>query len=652
MGVKGFTNLLREFAPDAITQRTIGQYRGKTLAIDVSCFLNRFIYGPDPHPARVQQGLYRLVIQLQQYNIRPVFVFDGKNRIAEKRRENEKRALAKLKIQRSFQLERDRKSRLREIKDSAQLFRHYSPDQVSTILESVRLDDALQDWAEGEGIINGSGSGSGGKRDDRGEAEVLTKRVREPLAGTEPAAARPKQPEEDIEMMTKDYIHMADKKDGNEKLQEEMETQTTRRQKELHRMELDLVHQIKTLSGSTSTEKQRTEEEGSELAQPLDVSLSSEEQKLPLSPLKDDFEGSRRDDSASFSIAEDGSTEPIWQEQQPSSHVQDDVDEDMATEEDRLSPDSDSVVHVSSHLDVVPTSELHTKPEDALGSAPTADPSERPIGGAEVGQTIRQVLSTHESVYWSLERRSIRITWNLVVSCQKLVDAMGQAWVIADDAEAEAVCAQLTTRGLADGTVSEDSDTAVFGDGVWIRHFGSKVKSIAEVNPVVARERLGVTRDAFRDLCILCGTDFSETIEGIGPKRAVKLIKRYGSIESIMANSGYKPREFFLYDHARRVFDRKPTIPEDMTVYQRRPPNEDKLRPLLIKYDINPEQVVKDVLEEIQAEKTMENLVEKDATSVADKDPVAFPSQPYDVKGTLGLKAWPEQHPLTGASSP
>jgi 5'-3' exonuclease len=34
-------------------------------------------------------------------------------------------------------------------------------------------------------------------------------------------------------------------------------------------------------------------------------------------------------------------------------------------------------------------------------------------------------------------------------------------------------------------------------------------------------------------MCILCGTDYSSSIPGIGPMKAYKYIKMYGSIENI-----------------------------------------------------------------------------------------------------------------------
>ncbi|MEQ2172618.1 Elongation of fatty acids protein 2 [Goodea atripinnis] len=40
----------------------------------------------------------------------------------------------------------------------------------------------------------------------------------------------------------------------------------------------------------------------------------------------------------------------------------------------------------------------------------------------------------------------------------------------------------------------------------------------------------------FIDLCILLGCDYCGTIKGIGPKRAIDLIRQHGSIEEILEN--------------------------------------------------------------------------------------------------------------------
>lgn len=61
----------------------------------------------------------------------------------------------------------------------------------------------------------------------------------------------------------------------------------------------------------------------------------------------------------------------------------------------------------------------------------------------------------------------------------------------------------------------------------------------------------------FIDLCILLGCDYCESIRGIGPKRAVELIKQFDNIETILKNidtKKYTVPEEWNYKQARELF--------------------------------------------------------------------------------------------------
>ncbi len=45
---------------------------------------------------------------------------------------------------------------------------------------------------------------------------------------------------------------------------------------------------------------------------------------------------------------------------------------------------------------------------------------------------------------------------------------------------------------------------------------------------------LSLTMPQFIDMCILCGCDYADTIRGIGPKKALKMIQDHGSIEAAL----------------------------------------------------------------------------------------------------------------------
>jgi len=78
----------------------------------------------------------------------------------------------------------------------------------------------------------------------------------------------------------------------------------------------------------------------------------------------------------------------------------------------------------------------------------------------------------------------------------------------------------------------------------------------------------------FLDFCILMGTDASPRIPGIGPARAYKAIKQYGSIESIIAQDKYRAKIddidafMVMVNNAREVFGKAPPIPEGISLEQ------------------------------------------------------------------------------------
>ena len=44
----------------------------------------------------------------------------------------------------------------------------------------------------------------------------------------------------------------------------------------------------------------------------------------------------------------------------------------------------------------------------------------------------------------------------------------------------------------------------------------------------------GLLQEQFIDICILCGCDYAGTIRGIGPKRALQLVKEHKTLEKVL----------------------------------------------------------------------------------------------------------------------
>jgi len=75
----------------------------------------------------------------------------------------------------------------------------------------------------------------------------------------------------------------------------------------------------------------------------------------------------------------------------------------------------------------------------------------------------------------------------------------------------------------------------------------------------------------FIDLCILLGCDYCDSIKGIGPKKAVDLIKEHKNIETILKHidkKKYPVADDWPFENARKLF-LNPTVtdPDTLEVY-------------------------------------------------------------------------------------
>eukprot|EP00531_Pseudo-nitzschia_arenysensis_P010564 CAMPEP_0116138666 /NCGR_PEP_ID=MMETSP0329-20121206/12900_1 /TAXON_ID=697910 /ORGANISM="Pseudo-nitzschia arenysensis, Strain B593" /LENGTH=418 /DNA_ID=CAMNT_0003633657 /DNA_START=113 /DNA_END=1369 /DNA_ORIENTATION=- len=123
--------------------------------------------------------------------------------------------------------------------------------------------------------------------------------------------------------------------------------------------------------------------------------------------------------------------------------------------------------------------------------------------------------------------------------CKRLLRLMGVPVVLAP-MEAEAEAAALCKAGKVWATGTEDMDALTFATPILIRKLtfanqSAKGAQIQQMNYKKAVEGLGLTHEQFVDLCILLGCDYCDTIKGIGPKTALKLIREHGCIEKIIA---------------------------------------------------------------------------------------------------------------------
>jgi len=120
---------------------------------------------------------------------------------------------------------------------------------------------------------------------------------------------------------------------------------------------------------------------------------------------------------------------------------------------------------------------------------------------------------------------------------KKLLDLMGVP-VVNAPMEAEAQACALAVKGLVYAVGTEDMDALTFKAPVLLRKmtFANAKTDLQSLSYSKALEGLELTHDQFVDLCILLGCDYCDSIRGIGPKTALKLVKEHGCIENILKN--------------------------------------------------------------------------------------------------------------------
>ncbi|NWU22616.1 FEN1 endonuclease, partial [Dyaphorophyia castanea] len=179
-------------------------------------------------------------------------------------------------------------------------------------------------------------------------------------------------------------------------------------------------------------------------------------------------------------------------------------------------------------------------------------------------------------------KRLVKVTPQHTQECKKLLTLMGIPYVEAPG-EAEASCATLVKAGKVYAAATEDMDCLTFGSPVLMRHLtASETKKlpIQEFHLNRILQDLQLTWEQFVDLCILLGCDYCASIRGIGPKRAVELIREHKSIERIVQQldtKKYPLPENWLHKEAQKLFLEPDVIDPDAVELKWSEPDEEQL---------------------------------------------------------------------------
>lgn len=170
----------------------------------------------------------------------------------------------------------------------------------------------------------------------------------------------------------------------------------------------------------------------------------------------------------------------------------------------------------------------------------------------------------------SIAQRTARLGKEQIIEAKKLLELMGIPFIQAKS-EGEAQCSQMAASGIVSAACSQDFDCMLFGAPRLIRNL-----TIAGRRKLPKRdlyidilpeeyllqenlEKLGINRRKLIWIGILVGTDFNKGIHGIGPKKALKLVKEHNEFNQIEKSikqeiNGFEEiEELFLNPNVREV---------------------------------------------------------------------------------------------------
>jgi len=202
---------------------------------------------------------------------------------------------------------------------------------------------------------------------------------------------------------------------------------------------------------------------------------------------------------------------------------------------------------------------------------------------------------------YSKATQSSKVTGDMIEESKELLDAMGLAYVQAPS-EGEAQAAHMVNQGQVYAVGSQDWDCLMFGAERMVKNLTTRKKrktssggqkevstELIELEKVLSQ--LDINHERLVWMGILMGTDFNpDGIHGIGPKTALKIVKRNDSWEEITEEDKFKWK---AENSPEAIIDFLQNPPVMEAEYSFSEPDRERIKEILVeKHDFSEDRVV------------------------------------------------------------
>ncbi|KII84254.1 hypothetical protein PLICRDRAFT_95239 [Plicaturopsis crispa FD-325 SS-3] len=597
MGVLGLTPFLQKTCPEVIKRLPdrLRGLRGKTVVVDGTLITQRLHFANIPHPQRHVLGWYRLAKEFKDCGVHAICVFDGKERSFAKARENERRREVRRMDTARGAIEAERLRRLQKLSGLLQSYRSLEVvdrERTSSKLRKLVLDaksPTLPSTPSGDIDLNErlswSSSELRGISDDDVQDILLNALAQSTVAHNSFEPDQINWPTDEGDCAEWSGLAEAERNSGidlespdaSRKKHDSMSSQPhitlfgDPSPQGRPKIEIRRGDGIPDSTRSSHHAPSHTVPEYCPTFPPGESPQEFEHQHLllpdnsPGSLLPSVHPSDARPfsaDSGSLSFPEDivSALPSLYLEYRRS--IPQLTSLATTTPVSPIDPSEARAEYAMSKSQYQLTLE-EGRLWDELASADVGDNSD-----ASTKKRVSTLEEKSTLLSDSYDRRSNPPTAQTYDESREILRAMGTPCIDSSGPfEAEALASALVLHGCADYVASEDTDVLVY-EAPLIRNITNRRGPLVVVNGSDVRTVLQLDRASYIDFALLLGTDFSQRIKNVGPQRALKFIRQYGSIEQVVEHEKqYPPRESMVeylerVAVARLVFQTLPPIPD------------------------------------------------------------------------------------------